>query len=156
MTVSAGRIKDIANIQKLGHIEFRTTDLERARDFYVNLIGLHETARDDNRVYLRCTEDKQHHTFVLRKADSAGVGHIGFMVAEEGDLDRMKLRFEELGLPTRWAGNEMLGQGRTLRVQDRSASLSITTPRSPRCHGWCSSITCTRALRRPASIMPMC
>ncbi|HWV97723.1 MAG TPA: VOC family protein, partial [Xanthobacteraceae bacterium] len=81
MIVSTGRIKDIANIQKLGHIEFRTTDLERARDFYVNLIGLHETARDDNRIYLRCTEDKQHHTFVLRKADSAGVGHIGFVVS---------------------------------------------------------------------------
>jgi len=118
MTVSTGRIKDIANIQKLGHIEFRTTDLERARDFYVNLVGLHETARDDNRIYLRCTEDKQHHTFVLRKADSAGVGHIGFVVSSEDDLDRMKSRFEELGLPTRWAGNDMLGQGRTLRTQD--------------------------------------
>jgi len=116
--VSKGRIKDIANIQKLGHIEFRTTDLERARNFYVDLVGLHETARDENRIYLRCTEDRQHHTFVLRKADSAGVGTIGFKVATEGDLERMKVRFEELSLPVRWAGNDMLGQGRTLRMQD--------------------------------------
>jgi catechol 2,3-dioxygenase len=116
--VSAGRIKDIASIEGLGHVEFRTTDLERARDFYVDLIGLHETARDHGRVYLRCTEDKRHHTFVLRKAEQAGVGHIGFVVAHEGELDPMKARFEELGLPVRWAGNEMLGQGRTLRVQD--------------------------------------
>ena len=56
--MSAGRIKDIASIEKLGHVEFRTTDLERARDFYVDLIGLHETARDESRIYLRCTEDK--------------------------------------------------------------------------------------------------
>ena len=116
--MSGGRIKDIANIQKLGHIEFRTTDLERARNFYVDLIGMHETARDENRVYLRCTEDRQHHSFVLRKADSAGVGTIGFRVASNDDLDRMKKRFEELGLPVRWAGNDMLGQGRTLRMQD--------------------------------------
>lgn len=116
--MSAGRIKDIANIARLGHVEFRTTDLERARDFYVDLIGLHETERDHDRIYLRCTEDKQHHTFVLRRAQSAGVGHIGFVVADEDDLDRMKARFEELGLPVRWAGNEMLGQGRTLSVQD--------------------------------------
>lgn len=116
--MSAGRIKDIANIQKLGHVEFRTTDLERARDFYINLIGLHETERDENRIYLRCTEDKQHHSFVLRKAASAGVGHIGFVVAEEDQLDHMKARFESLGLSTRWAGNDMVGQGRTLRVQD--------------------------------------
>jgi catechol 2,3-dioxygenase len=118
MTVSTGRIKDIANILKLGHIEFRTTDLVRAREFYVDLIGLHETGRDENRIYLRCTEDRQHHTFVLRQADAAGVGTIGFRVAAEDDLDRMKARFEALGLPVRWAGNDMLGQGRTLRMQD--------------------------------------
>ena len=85
MTVSTGRIKDIANILKLGHIEFRTTDLVRAREFYVDLIGLHETGRDENRIYLRCTEDRQHHTFVLRQADAAGVGTIGFRVAAEED-----------------------------------------------------------------------
>jgi 3,4-dihydroxyphenylacetate 2,3-dioxygenase len=118
MTVTNGRIKDIANILKLGHIEFRTTDLKRAREFYVDLIGLHETARDENRIYLRCSEDRQHHTFVLRQADSPGLGHIGFRVAGEDDLDRMKARFAELGLPARWAGNDMLGQGRTLRVLD--------------------------------------
>ena len=116
--MSAGRIRDIASIERLGHVEFRTTDLERARDFYVDLIGLHETERDHDRIYLRCTEDKQHHTFVLRQAKQAGVGPIGFVVADEDALDRMKGRFEALGLPVRWAGNEVLGQGRTLRVQD--------------------------------------
>ena len=116
--MSTGRVKDIASIERLGHVEFRTTDLARARNFYVDLIGLHETERDHDRVYLRCTEDRQHHTFVLRQAESAGMGHIGFVVADEGDLDRMKARFGELGLPVRWVGNEMLGQGRTLRVQD--------------------------------------
>ena len=80
--MSERRIKDVANITNLGHIEFRTTDLDRSRTFYTELIGLHETERDQNRVYLRCTEDKQHHTFVLRKADSPGVGTIGFRVSE--------------------------------------------------------------------------
>lgn len=111
-------IKDLANIMKLGHIEFRTPDLDRARAFYVDLIGLHETARDTNHIYLRCSEDRQHHTFVLRQADSAGVGHIGFRVAEESQLDLMKQRFDHLGLPTRWVEGELLGQGRTLRMRD--------------------------------------
>lgn len=116
--MSGSQIKDIANIVKFGHLEFRTTDLERARDFYVNLIGLYETARDEKRIYLRCTEDRQHHTFVLREAPSAGVGHIGFRVSSEEDLDRMKKRFDELGLRTRWAQDLLKGQGRTLRMQD--------------------------------------
>lgn len=112
------RIKDIANIQKLGHVEFRTTDLERARRFYVDLVGLHETARDENRVYLRCSEDRHHHTFVLRQASSPGVGCVAFKVSSEEDLDRMKTRFESLGLETCWMQERLLGQGRTLRVKD--------------------------------------
>ena len=34
-----------ANIVRLGHIEFRVTDLERARDFYVDLLGMREGPR---------------------------------------------------------------------------------------------------------------
>ena len=83
--MSAGRIRDIANIERLGHVEFRTTDLERARDFYVDLIGLHETERDHDRIYLRCTEDKQHHTFVLRKAPSAGGAELRARLIETKD-----------------------------------------------------------------------
>lgn len=116
--MTGGRIKDVATILKLGHVEFRTTDLERARAFYVDLIGLHETARDGERIYLRCSEDRQHHTFVLRQASSAGVGHVAFRVSSEGDLDRMKVRFKELGLDTRWVDGTLKGQGRTLRVED--------------------------------------
>lgn len=113
------RIQHMADIVRLGHIEFLVRDLERARAFYVDLIGLHETARDKDRVYLRCTEDREHHSFVLRKADSAGVGHIAFKVADESQLAGMQRRFEELGLETRWveAGSEA-GQGKALRMRD--------------------------------------
>ncbi|MCB1462957.1 MAG: 3,4-dihydroxyphenylacetate 2,3-dioxygenase [Nitratireductor sp.] len=112
------KIREIANIQGLGHIEFCVRDLERARDFYVDLIGLHETERDADRVYLRCTESREHHAFVLRKADAAGVGHISFKVSSPDDLERMQKRFEALQLPTRWVEGEELGQGRALRVRD--------------------------------------
>lgn len=45
------------------------TDLARARDFYVNLLGLIETARERDRIYLRCIEDREHHRLVLRQAE---------------------------------------------------------------------------------------
>ncbi len=111
-------IKDIANIQSLGHVEFCVTDLERTRDFYVDLIGLHETERDRDRVYLRGTEGREHHSLVLRKADSPGVGHIAFRVQDEASMTDMDARFKALGLQTSWVEGEELGQGRALRVQD--------------------------------------
>ncbi len=108
-----------ANIVRLGHIEFRVTDLERARDFYVDLLGLHETERDADRIYLRAIEDREHHCIALRKAPSAGVGALAFKVASPDDLDILERRFGELDLPMKWLQRgERLGLGPTLRIRD--------------------------------------
>ena len=110
---------DEVAIVRLGHVEYRVTDLERARHFYVDLIGLHETERDADHVYLRAIEDREHHTLILRRADSPGVGHVAFKVASEEALERLARRFARLGLLVRWweKGREH-GQGRALRVRD--------------------------------------
>jgi len=111
----------VAQILRLGHVEYRVTDLERARAFYVDLLGFVETSRDRERLYLRGLEEREHHSFVLRKAASAGVSHFAFRVAGEDDLDGLQRRCESAGRPTRWvAGGEEEGQGRALRVQDAS------------------------------------
>jgi len=111
----------VAQILRLGHVEYRVTDLERARAFYVDLLGFVETSHDRGRVYLRGLEEREHHSFVLRKAPSAGVSHFAFRVAREDDLDHLQGRCESAGMPTRWvAGGEEEGQGRALRVQDAS------------------------------------
>lgn len=106
-------------ILRLGHVEYRVTDLERARAFYVDLLGLVETSRDRDRLYLRGLEEREHHSFVLRRAPSAGVSHFAFRVAHEDDLDRLDRHAATRGLVTRWveAGAEE-GEGRALRVQD--------------------------------------
>lgn len=107
------------NIVRLGHVEYRVTDLARARDFYVDLLGLIETARERDRIYLRCIEDREHHSLVLRQAASAGVGHLSFKVAEPDDLDRLEARFQALGLPTRRLQRDQeQGQGAALRMRD--------------------------------------
>ena len=106
-------------ILRLGHVEYRVTDLERARDFYVDLLGFVETERDDQRVYLRGLEEREHHGFVLRKAPSAGVSHFAFRVASPDDLDRLARHAGAAGRPTRWIEPGMeRGQGRALRIQD--------------------------------------
>jgi catechol 2,3-dioxygenase-like lactoylglutathione lyase family enzyme len=39
-------VQGSVQIVRLGHIEYRVTDLERASHFYVDLLGFHETERD--------------------------------------------------------------------------------------------------------------
>ncbi|MDR5684039.1 MAG: 3,4-dihydroxyphenylacetate 2,3-dioxygenase [Armatimonadota bacterium] len=108
------------DIRRAGHIEFRVTDLGRARSFYVDLLGFVEQDRDHDRIYLRGYEELEHHSLTLRRAGSAGVGHIAFRVASGEDLERIELLHRRNDLPARWVEGEEAGQGRALRVQDPS------------------------------------
>lgn len=109
------------NILRLGHVEYRVTDLGRARDFYVDVLGFVETEREADRLYLRGLEEREHHGFVLRKAPVPGVSHFAFRVASPDDLDRLARHADAAGRPVRWIepGAER-GQGRAVRVQDPS------------------------------------
>ncbi len=105
-------------VLRAGHAEFRVTNLDRARSFYVDLLGFVEEDHDRDRLYLRGYEEVAHHSLVLRRAASPGVGHIAFRVAAEDDLDRLEHLHRRHSLPVRWVRNEEAGQGRALRVQD--------------------------------------
>src|SRR3972149_5725295 len=50
------------NILRAAHIEFRVTDLRRAAEFYIDLLGFVETARDVDRLYPRGYEEWLHHS----------------------------------------------------------------------------------------------
>lgn len=110
------------DIVRAGHVEFGVTDLERARDFYVGLLGFVESGRDDDCLYLRGVEERDHHSLVLRRGGGAtppGVSHLAFRVAAPDDLELLAALAERQGLPWRRveAGAEQ-GQGPALRVQD--------------------------------------
>jgi len=107
------------NILKTGHVELRVTDLERARDFYVDLLGFVETERDDDRLYLRCLEDWEHHSLILRRAETPGLGHIAYRVENEADLDLLFALVQDQQLTARWLEpDEERGQGRAFRFCD--------------------------------------
>jgi 3,4-dihydroxyphenylacetate 2,3-dioxygenase len=108
-----------ANVLRAAHADFRVTDLGAARHFYVDLLGFVETERTAEALYLRCLEEREHHSLILRRADSPGLTHMAYRVAEPDDLDRLSKRFAALGLPQRWIeADEELAQGRALRAQD--------------------------------------
>lgn len=106
------------NVLRAAHAEFFVQDLERARTFYVDLLGLVETERDDSHLYLRCLEDHEHHSLVLRLGKQAGVSHIAFRVASPDDLEHLSQVAREQALPQRWVTHEERGQPCALRLQD--------------------------------------
>ena len=110
------------NITRAAHAELRVTDLKAARRFYIEALGLIEIASDSERLYLGGFEDRDKYCLVLRKDKSPGLGHLGFRVAHETDLDKIAALYEQHKLPLRWveANSIEQGQGRSLRVQDPS------------------------------------
>jgi 3,4-dihydroxyphenylacetate 2,3-dioxygenase len=110
------------NITRAAHAEFRVTDLGRARAFYVDALGMVETDRDADRLYLGGMEERDKYSLVLRRAGSPGLGHLAFRVAGPDDLEPLYRLHADHDLPTRWieAGSGERGQGRALRVQDPS------------------------------------
>jgi 3,4-dihydroxyphenylacetate 2,3-dioxygenase len=108
-----------ANIVRSAHGEYRVTDLDRSRAFYVDVLGFIETERTADALYLRGLEERDHHSLVLRTGKSPAAGHLAFKVGSEECLDRLHHHLTGQGLDPAWiqSGREP-GQGRAVRVQD--------------------------------------
>lgn len=104
------------NILRLSHVEYRVTDPARSRAFYVDTLGLQVTHEDGEAIYLRAMEERGHHCIVLRKADQANVGVLGFKLFDAPDLDKAADWFAARGLPAEFIERPFMG--RTLRTTD--------------------------------------
>src|SRR5262249_20844570 len=76
------------NIIRSSHAVLDVTDLNASRAFYENAVGLHVEDSDNDVVYLRGSEEHQHHSLVLRKAKTAACNRLGFKVGNDNDLDK--------------------------------------------------------------------
>lgn len=103
------------NILRCSHVICTVKDLDASRKFYVDILGLIETERTDNALYLRGLEEKNHHCYVLVQGDTPEVEALGFKVAFDKDLDAIKNHFDKLQLPADWIDRH--GEERTLAVK---------------------------------------
>ena len=104
------------NIVRVSHIEWCMTNMDYARDFYIDMLGYHCEEDLGDTLYLRGMEEFNHHSLVLVKSDDPSVRRIGFKVASEEDLDRAADYFAGRNCPTAWV--EKHAQGRTLHTTD--------------------------------------
>jgi catechol 2,3-dioxygenase len=102
------------NIIRCSHVEYAVTDLDASQKFYVDTLGFILTERTADTIYLRCLEEQQHHSYILKKADTASVLDVGFKVAFEKDLDALKAHLDNLNISTEWVTK--YAEDRTLKV----------------------------------------
>ena len=85
-------------ILRLQHVEVRVPDLELCTAYYTEVVGLIEVAHEEGRVFLKCWDEHEHHSVVLRQAPTYGLDHMSFKVAEQPDLDYYTERVEKAGI----------------------------------------------------------
>ncbi|MCB1667523.1 MAG: catechol 2,3-dioxygenase [Pseudomonadales bacterium] len=87
----------MTGILRPGHICLRVLDLEVARKHYLEVVGLVETARDDDCVYLKAWDEHDAYSVILRQSDRSGMDFYGFKVKLDSDLDHYQARLEAAG-----------------------------------------------------------
>ena len=113
-------------ILRLSHIDLRVPDLELATAYYSEVMGLVETAREDNKVYLKCWDEHQHHSVILTYASTYGLDSFGFKVEFPDDLDVLQARVEKAGLETERLRPGELGPGSGETVRFTAPSGHVT------------------------------
>ena len=68
----------MARVMRIGRVELKVLDLEKSVDYYTNVIGLEETGRMGDSVYLKAWDEFDHHSVILTKSNTAGIGSFSF------------------------------------------------------------------------------
>ena len=113
-------------VLRLSHVAIRTPDIELATAYYSEVLGLIETARESERVYMKCWDEHQHHSVILEYAPTYGLNRLGFKVQDRSDLDHLAGRVEAAGVPVEWFGPGQLGPGSGDTVRFQAPSGHIT------------------------------
>jgi catechol 2,3-dioxygenase len=100
-------IHDIAHV---GHVELLTPKPEESLRFFVDVMGMTETAREGDAVYLRGWDDYEHHSLQLTASAKPGLGHYALRAASPQALERRVDAIEKSGLGKGWKENN-LGHG---------------------------------------------
>src|SRR6476620_1044710 len=113
-------------ILRLQHVQIRVPDLELCTAYYTEVLGLIETAHEENKVFLKCWDEHEHHSVILRQAPTYGLDHMSFKLADAGDLDYYTERLEAAGVAVkRYAARELgPGWGEAIRFDSPSGHLA--------------------------------
>ncbi|MEK4799355.1 catechol 2,3-dioxygenase [Thermoactinomyces sp. FSL K6-2592] len=104
----------IFDVAQLAHVEIYTPKPDKTLWFFKELLGMEESGREGQSVYLRAYEDFYHHTLKVTEGKEPGLGHVAWRTTSQQALERRVKAIEVKGLGQGWSDGEM-GQGAAYR-----------------------------------------
>ena len=73
---------------RIGHVDLNVLDINESRDYYVKIMGMDVTREDaDGTLYLKCWDEWDKYSLVLRPSDEATFNKVGYKVEKDSDID---------------------------------------------------------------------
>jgi catechol 2,3-dioxygenase len=110
------------DLAHLAHLELLTPKPEESLAFFTKIVGLHESGRSGDSVYLRAWGDYERATLKLTAAKTSGLGHVAFRTRSGQVLAQLVEHLNLHGIKGEWLQNE-LGHGPAYRFPDPDGHL---------------------------------
>ena len=118
MPFSFPRFGDVAHV---GHLELLTPKPNESLEFFTSVVGLHETTRKGDSVYLRAWGDYERCTLKLTGHTTSGLGHLGLRVRDEETLQAFVAHLAEHDIVGHWTEDETHGPAYRVATPDGHA-----------------------------------
>ena len=110
-------MEPIMDIAHLGHVEILTPKPEESLRFFTQVMGMTESGRQGDSVYLRGWDDYERYSLQLTAAKTSGLGHAAFRCRSPQALERRVAALRAEGAEV-WAHEGELGHGTGWRFRD--------------------------------------
>lgn len=107
----------IHDVAHLGHVELLTPKPEESLRFFKNVLGMAETDRTGQSVFLRGWGDYERSTLKLTESRQAGVAHVAWRTTSRPALARRTAALEASGFGSGWIDGDR-GHGPAYRFAD--------------------------------------
>jgi catechol 2,3-dioxygenase len=107
----------VLDVAHLGHVELLTPKLEDSRRFFVDVLGMTESGRLGDSIYLRGWDDYERYSLKLTAASKPGLGHMAFRARSPQALQRRVGALNGSGYEIGWTDGD-LGHGPAFLCRD--------------------------------------
>ncbi len=114
--------ENIFDIAHLAHVELYSPKLEESVEFFREMLGMSEIARQGKSVYMRAYEDHYHNTLILTEHHEAGLGHLSLRATSPQALERRVAQIEKMGYGIGWIDGDV-GHGRAYQFNSPDGHL---------------------------------
>ncbi|OJX67060.1 MAG: catechol 2,3-dioxygenase [Micrococcales bacterium 73-13] len=97
----------IFDVAELASFELYSPDVDATVRFFCDLLGMIETARSGDSVFLRGWEDPYGHSLKVTHRQQAGMGFAGWRASSPAALERRVAAIEQAGLGRGWVEGEV-------------------------------------------------